>query len=130
MERLRSRNRIVVRTAEEVIDQAIRENRFGEWLLYGFAILFACTGVALMIISALRDGSQLSGILGLISGALCVPAIRSTRRTRQESIAIRLLQVPLKQADTAKEAAEAIRIVFVETFGTRSNVRDKKTPKT
>ncbi|MGJ3246772.1 MAG: hypothetical protein ACFE0I_11925 [Elainellaceae cyanobacterium] len=117
------RKRVTTKTAEEVIDQAIRENRFGELLLYGFAILFVLTGLALMIFAALK-GSPLSAGLGVVSSALFLPAIRSTRRTRQESVAIRLLQAPLRQADTSKEAAEAIRIVFVETFGIRNNDRN------
>lgn len=124
--KVRSRNKVIARTPEEVIDQAIRENRFGEWLLYGFAVLFAFTGLFLIVFAAMKD-SPLSAGLGIISSTLFLPAMRSARRTRQESVAIRLLQAPLRQADTAKEAAEAIRIVFVETFGTQNNDRNKKT---
>jgi flagellar biosynthesis component FlhA len=130
--RVRSRNKVITKTAEEktaeeVIDQAIRENRFGERLLYGFAVLFVLTGLVLMTF-AVVNGSPFSAVLSLISSALFLPAMQSARRTRQESMAIRLLQAPLRQSDNSKEAAEAIRTVFVEIFGTKNNDRNKKTP--
>lgn len=115
------------RTADEVIDRAIEENRFGERLLYAFAILFVIVGLILITIGVL-SGNPVTGLLGLISNALFFPAMWSARRTRQESVAIRLLQAPLMQADTSKEAAEAIRVVFIETFAGKANAQNKRTP--
>jgi hypothetical protein len=116
-----------VRTAREIIDQAIRENRFGERLLYLFAILFMVTGLCLMGV-AVATKSPISAILGIVSSGLLIPAMQSARHTRQENISIRLLEAALNQADTSKEAAEALRTVFIETFTSRTNVRNKKLP--
>lgn len=113
--------------ADEVINIAIEENRFGERLLYTFAILFVAIGVIVMVIGAWK-GNMVTGSLGLLSSALFIPAMQSARRTKQESVVIRLLQAPLLQAENSKEAAEAIRIVFIDTFTRKSNAQTKKPP--
>jgi hypothetical protein len=41
----------------------------------------------------------------------------SARRTRKESLAIRLLEAPLSRADTAKDAAETLRRFFGQLLG-------------
>jgi hypothetical protein len=99
------------RTAREVIDAAIRENRFGEYLLYSFAVAFVATGLFALVWGVLH-GSEINAIVGLLASALFWPAMSSARRTRKENIAIRLLEAPLARADTAKEAAETLRKVF------------------
>src|SRR5262245_10648214 len=99
------------RTAREVIDQAIRENKVGEWLLYSFAIIFVVTGLLVLWIGISR-GEVLTTASGAIVTSLFVPAMSSTRQTRKENIAIRLLEAPLSRASTAAEAAEALRRAF------------------
>ncbi|WP_416668011.1 hypothetical protein [Egbenema bharatensis] len=115
------------RTAKDIIDQAIRENRFGERLLYLFAIVFLITGLLLMGV-AVANQNPISAILGAVSSVLFAPAMDLARRTRRENMSIRLLEVALNQADTSREAAEALRTVFVETFTSRTNARNKKLP--
>jgi hypothetical protein len=39
-----------------------------------------------------------------------------TKGIRQQNIAIRLLEAPLARADTAQQAAEAIRAAFSDIF--------------
>ncbi len=87
------------RTAKDVIDEAIRENRFGEALLYFFAILFVLVGVTILVYGALQN-QPVTAIVGFASTSLFWPAMTSARRTRRENIAIRLLEAPLGRADT------------------------------
>ena len=103
------------RTARQVIDQAIRENRFGERLLYAFAIVFVSAGLFALIFGVLwREGSV--AVAGGIAAALFWPAMTQARQIRRENIAVRLLEEPLSRADTAKEAADAIRNAFASVF--------------
>jgi hypothetical protein len=107
------------RTAREVIDQAISENRFGERVLYLFALLFVGVGITAIIYGMIKELSVPS-IVGLASSSFFWPAMAAARRTRKESIAIRLLEAPLGRADTAKQAADMLRLLFSEVF------RDKR----
>ena len=100
-----------VRTPRQVIDQAVKENRFGERLLYGMACAFAAVGLLVLIWAALNRLPVLA-VAGTISSALFWPAMNSARQTRKESIAIRLLEAPLSRADTAQEAADMLRHFF------------------
>jgi len=54
--------------------------------------------------------------IGTLASGLFWPAMNSARRTRKESVAIRLLEAPLSRADTAKEAAEMLQHLFHEIF--------------
>ncbi len=96
-----------MRTAKDVIDQAIEDNRLSEWLLYTFSVLFVVVGLGVLV-WGLMKGETISAIAGLVSTSLFWPAMTSARRTRKENIAIRLLEAPLSHADTAKEAAEML----------------------
>ena len=113
--------RMKPRSANEVIDQAIKENRFGEFLLYLFAILFVCVGLSVLVYGML-EGKAVTSIVGLASSTLFWPAITSARRTRKENIAIRLLEAPLGRADTAKDAADMLHRLFNEVF--RDKIKD------
>jgi len=103
------------RTASEVIDLAIAENRPGERLLYGFSIVFVGVGLSVLIWSMVIRAPIL-GACGTLASALFWPAMTSARRTRKETLAIRLLEAPLSRADTAKEAAEMLQHLFREIF--------------
>ena len=103
------------RTARQVIDQAIKENRFGEWLCYGFAITFVAVGVG-VIAWSLFAGLPVSTFIGGVISALFYPAIHAARQIRKENLAIRLLELPLSRAGTAQAAANALREAFVEIF--------------
>src|SRR2546421_12424908 len=103
------------RTAREVIGQAISENKGGERLLYGFAFTFVIVGLSVMIWAIMRREMTFA-IVGMLTSSLFWPAINSVRRTRKESVAIRLLEAPLGRADTAKEASEMLQQLFQEIF--------------
>jgi hypothetical protein len=102
-----------VRTPRQVIDQAVKENRLGERLLYGMAIGFAGIGGVLLIWAA-ANHSPTMAVVGCLSEILVWPSVESARKTRRESVAIRLLEAPLSRADTAREASDMLWKVYGE----------------
>jgi hypothetical protein len=103
------------RTAKQVIDQAIRENGRASLLCYTLVILFALVGVAVLIGGAFaREG--LVSLAGSVASMLFWPALSQARQIRELNLSIRLLEIPLSRADNAKEAADALRIVFLQRF--------------
>jgi hypothetical protein len=103
------------RTAREVIDQAIAENRAGEMFLYVLAGLFAAVGLSVLIWAVIHH-EPVVAVAGAMASGFFWPAMNSARRTRKESIAIRLLEAPLSRADTAKEASEMLQRVFDQMY--------------
>jgi len=112
------------RTAQELIDQVIRENRHSEMLCYVFATAFVSVGV-FAIGSAIYFQQGTVAVAGSVPSALFWPAINIAVKIRRENIAIRLFELPLSRFDTAKEAAEMLREFFTEEFG---RTKRKKTP--
>lgn len=104
-----------VRTPRQLIDQAIRENRFGERLLYGMASTFIVVGLFVLVWAAIH-GEGAVAVAGSIATALFWPAMKSARRTRKESVAIRLLEAPLSLAQTAVEANNMLQLFFVNAM--------------
>ena len=106
---------VISRTAQEVIDQAINDNRPGEYLLYGFATVFVLSGTIALITGAIRN-EGLVALAGGIGSTLFYPAMRLARQIRRENIAIRLGELPLSKAETSHEASIALKEFFVDTF--------------
>jgi hypothetical protein len=96
------------RSAKAVIDAAVRENRSWEWLSYVLTILFAIVGLLTLLIGAVK-GDGLVSLSGSLAAALFWPALRSANSIRQANIRIRLYELALTKAKTAKEAADIIR---------------------
>jgi hypothetical protein len=96
------------RTAREVIDVAIRENRPWEWVSFGLTIGFAVVGLVVLGVGAYQ-GNGLVALAGSVAGALFWPALRNAVAIRRANIGIRLLEVHLAYAKTAQQAADAIR---------------------
>ena len=90
-----------------VIDQAIRENRFGEKLIYVLCVLIVGAGIFAIIFGALK-GEGLVALGGGIANALIYPPLREARQLRGQNMSIRLLEAPLRMANTSEEAARAI----------------------
>lgn len=103
------------RTTGEVIDLAIRENRFATYLLYGFSVAFVVTGIALIVWS-MAEKQPMMALAGVADGALFWPAVRFADKTRRSNIMLRTLEIPLNRAQTAKEAAEMLQRVFETHF--------------
>jgi hypothetical protein len=115
------------RTPNEIINQAINENRFGERLLY----LFSCTtffvGVGVLVAGAYQ-GQQVIAASGAVASALFYPAMRLARRIREQNMAIRLLEIPLTNSRTAEEAAKILEEFFASTIPSKP-VAKKELPK-
>jgi hypothetical protein len=100
------------RTAKEIIDQAISENRINEFLLYGFAVVFVLSGMTALICGIIWEAGVVA-LAGGIGSGLFFPAMYLAHRIRRENIAIRLLEAPLSKAETSEEAANALREFFM-----------------
>src|SRR5262245_40808490 len=99
------------RSAQEVINQAINDNMFGEHLLYLFACVTFFLGAG-SLVYGIYQGQQLTSILGTIASVMFYPAIRLARSIRTQNVAIRLMEIPLNNSKTAEEAAEVLRRFF------------------
>jgi len=116
------------RSAKEVIDNAIQENRTNEYLLYLFALLFVALGTTSFVYSVLNGHWALS-IGSAIESGLFYPALSAVQKIRRENQKIRLLELPLTNAKTVDEAASALREVFVREFGDNKGATDVRTQK-
>ena len=114
----------VPRTAKQVIDQAIKDNRGNGNLIFGLLTGFAIAGVVALI-WGMVNGEGAVALAGGISNVMLWPAVYHARQIRRENIALRLLEAPLSKAESSKEASDALREFFVETFlSRRPNPRD------
>jgi hypothetical protein len=104
------------RTAKDIIDQAIRENRMGEYVLYFAAVLLMLTGLSLLGWAIVFSRELVSALVGIGVGSLSVPPMKFAKRIRGENIAIRLLERPLNRANTADEAARVLATAYSELF--------------
>jgi hypothetical protein len=100
------------RSAKDIIDQTINDNKASEWLLYGYATLFVFAGTTALI-WGMVVGEAVVSLAGAISGGMFFPAMKQARSIRKENIAIRLLEAPLSIAETSGAAAEALRKAFI-----------------
>jgi hypothetical protein len=107
-----------MRTATDVINQAISENRKPEWLLYCFAAVFVLTG-EIVIGWALSAKTPLTTLVGVALNGLAWPAFRETRSLRAENLMLRMLEVPLSKTQTAEEAAKMLTEAFALHFKDR-----------
>lgn len=96
------------RTAREVIDAAIRENRPWEWLSYALTVAFAVVGLAVLVAGAYH-GEGLVALSGAAASALFWPAMRNAVTIRSANIRIRMFEIALGSAKTPREAAALIR---------------------
>ncbi len=99
------------RTARAVIDTAIRENRLWEYLCYGLTVVFGLTGASVVVIGAVKGDGSIA-LSGSAAGILVWPALHYARDMRRTNLAIRLLEVSLGRAKSAREAADLIREAF------------------
>jgi hypothetical protein len=100
-----------VRTAKEVIDQAINDNRFDKWILYGFAVAFGGIGMTVLLWSVWK-GEAVAAVCGGLTTGLFWPAARMAERIRKQNLAIRLMEQPLSKAETADEVARGTATVL------------------
>lgn len=106
------------KSARDVIDLAIKENRRVERLFYYLAIAFTTSGLTTLILGALFDNAYIT-VAGCVVSFIAWPMISHARKIRQENIAIRLLEIPLLRASTAAEAARALQDGFAQLFAAK-----------
>ena len=99
------------RSSKEVIDTALRENRRAEALCFVGSAGMVLSGVLAMVLSVIKENS-----VGIYAGGalttLLFPALAITISIRSNNLRIRLLEVPLAKAKSAKEAADIIARVL------------------
>ncbi len=103
------------RTPSEVIDQAVEEGRFGVLMAYLAIVVALCGGVT-GIVQAILTQQPLWVVGGGILGSWIWPALRYALKIRQENLALRLLEIPLNQTQSAREAAQLLQDFFRESF--------------
>lgn len=115
----------LMRTPEEVIDQAIEENRVPEYILYGMAIAFLFLGI-MLIIWSIMHGQPWTAVAGAALDGLAWPAYKQTKILRQQNLILRMLEIPLSRAKTAEEAAKMLTEKFDKLFKPEENNQAKK----
>src|SRR6185436_16838360 len=103
------------RSAKDIIDQAIAENRWNERLCYLFAVIFVVSGTGTLIFG-LMQADGIIALAGAVANLLYFPAMKQAREIRKENFAIRLLEVPLSASKTSKDAADALTEFFGKVF--------------
>jgi hypothetical protein len=100
------------RSTQSVIDQALRENRGGLILCYLLAAGAGSSGIFTLVWGCVH-GYSITALAGAIMSFICWPAMHYARSIRHTNMMIRLLEIPLANARTAKEAAQALREAFL-----------------
>ncbi len=103
------------RTASEIINHAILENRLGEHLLYLFSCVTFFAGIGSLAVGAYQ-GQQITAIMGTVASLMFYPAMRLARGIREQNMAIRLLEIPLSNSRTAEEATRILQEFFASTI--------------
>ena len=104
------------RSAKQVIDQLIKENRWWEWFCFIAICAFLLVGVGVIVRAMLVDQSDVLTVVGGVCNVLIWPSLGHARRIRKENQMMRLLEIPLSKAETAEKAADMIREMFVAVF--------------
>ena len=112
------------RSAQDLIDQAIRENRFGEFFLYGSSGLLLIVGVFALAWGIVNEQGG-TMVTGSLMSAMFLPATALARMIRRENIAIRLLEAPLSMSTTAQDAAKVLQDSFVRVFIESKDISQK-----
>src|SRR5713226_8053745 len=99
----------------EIIESAIEDNRQRVGLLFGFAIVFVLLGSVVLVWGLIQD--SFVAYAGVAESLLFVPAIHSVRRINHETAALRLLEIPLRRAKSADEAARILLRFFASAYG-------------
>lgn len=108
----------------DIIDQAIRENQGRERLLLAFAVGFVVLGSVVLMWGLAND--SVIAYAGIAESILFIPAILVLRRITHENTALRLLEIPLRKAKTAEEAARVLTAFFASAYAIRENETNRE----
>jgi F0F1-type ATP synthase assembly protein I len=103
------------RPTSAVINQAIEENKAGQRILYLAAFFCLVTGVVILIWQ-IHHQQPVMAILGFLLALLSLPLFTWIKSTKKQNLALRLVEVPLSRADTAKQAAELVSKLFKQSM--------------
>lgn len=104
-------DRMEKRSPKDVIDQAIREGRTGLLLAYLSIVVSLTFGVGGLVQASVSQQPLVAVIGGVLS--ICIwPSMSYALQVRRETIALRLLEIPLSQTRTAEEAAKLLQDFF------------------
>lgn len=104
------------RTAGQIISEALAENSRQVALLNRMAFLILFAALFLIGWGTYREW-WVSAAIGGGTTAFCVRPFQLANKIRRENMMMRLLEVPLANAETAQEAAAAIRKMFEQEWG-------------
>ena len=107
----------------EIIELAIQENRVRERTLLGFAVLFIALGSIVLVWGLLLN--SFIAYAGVVESLLFVPPVLLVRRINHENTALRMLEIPLRKAKTAEEAARVLTLFFSAAYGVTTPSRGK-----
>ena len=82
----------MARPAGDVIDQAIRENRWWEILASAYAVVFVLTRLSLIFWSVYQNEPVMT-VAGVAESCLFWPAMKIVTRTRDRNLMLRMLEV-------------------------------------
>ena len=92
------------RSAKEIIDDALRDNRSWEWLCYVLVVLLVGVGISILLFGIILERDVAAVVGGGVSG-LFWPALRYARNFRQDNIRVRLYELPLAMSKSPEDAA-------------------------
>jgi heme A synthase len=101
----------LARSAEQVIDAAITDNRWWERLCYFIVLVCVLIGATAVVAGVIRNNEALS-LSGTGFAALFWPALSYANRVRREKVRIRLYELALAKAKTADDLARTLELVF------------------
>ncbi|MCE2029726.1 hypothetical protein [Sessilibacter corallicola] len=104
-----------IRSAKQVIDQAILENKIPEYMLYIFSVFLFFSGGYIYF-------SDENALLATVLEVTVIPAIAMTKKFRERNMALRLMEIPLSNAQTAEEAARALKEVYMTMYNSQTNI--------
>ena len=100
------------RSAQEIIDAALADNRWWERLCFGLVVLFVAVGLTTLGVGLVRESDTVVVTGGIVT-ALFVPAIGVARSLRERNMRIRMSEAAVSLAKTANE----VRDILNDTFG-------------
>jgi hypothetical protein len=112
----KGRGRSGSRSAKQVVDAAIRENKIIGWLLYTFATLVIAAGLTALFWGMLK-GEGVVSLAGIIASTVFYPTLRLATSIRKDNMTIRALEYPLSLATTVDEAIRVLRILHDKLIG-------------
>jgi hypothetical protein len=96
------------RSAREIIDDALGDNQWWEWLCFGLVILLVVTGIGTLVMGIIKEKELIVLTGGGVTG-LFWPALSFARSFREANIRVRLYELALAMAKTPDEATSVLR---------------------